>query len=704
MSRSLAWAAGLALTLAAPALAQDGLWEPPPYAEPADSAPAGSSSRPRRSSRDASADAAPDVPFAQTPAEADRGSAPLAAPDGGGGEAPPLAEPTREGTPAGPQDPSTTFDDKGRPFTPPNLAETADRELGVDEEGNPMEREGPPIAAIEVYGNRLISRDVILLSMEAKPGDRITEKLVEQDIQNLRELGYFAYVEPEVVPTETGEVVLVFKVIENPVVREVRVEGATLVSLEQLREAIVVEPGNVLNSTQLRESISRVTALYQESDYFFCGILTENQIDMDRQSGVLTLKVAEPVLGEIRFKGNNKTKDFVLLREFEVRRGRVLQAEKLRRSLRNLYRLQFFADLKGPKPVLSDDLSVVDLEIDVEEQRTGQASAGGGFSSLNGLIGFVDVAERNFKGRGQTMRVKWEFGGQRSYQLDFVEPWFKGRPRSLGMSIFSTRVNRAQFRRSTTTALFEERRTGFAVSTSRRIGKDTRLSMSFSNEDVSATAQPGNPLPTDLAIRDTDGDGEVRFGQQFVTVGWVKDARDNPLGANEGYRYSAAVTTTGGPLRGPAHFNRYVTDVRRYFPFGKNIRKKGSAVGPKTNWTFATRTRYGFHSVFSGQLTFSDRFAIGGTDSVRGYEDREFTGSRFFLTNFELRRHLSKAISLVMFYDTGDAWGLDGQDFDLNSGYGFGIRFVTPLGPFRLDFGKGEDRGGRFHFGIGQAF
>ncbi len=681
-----------------------------PFAEPAASGQRSTrsaldrgGSNPQSASQGRPAPGAQDVPFAETtgkPEPEAKLGVPLAAPaEGKPAAVAPAKEPDeRKGRRR------RGRDRKDQPTTPPNLATTAESEGP----GAP-EPDGPEIARIEVLGNRLISRDVILLSLTLRPGDKISDSKVDKELENLKELGYFAYIEPEVLPAEEGKVNLLFKVIENPVVREVRVEGATLIPLEELRQQVVVEPGNVLNSTQLRESISRINNAYQEKDYAFCGILTSNQFDMDRNTGILVLKVAEPVLGEIRITGNTKTRSFVLLREFETKKGRVLQAAKLRRSLRNLYRLQYFEEVKPPRPQLSEDLSIIDLELEVKEQRTGQASAGGGYSTVNGLIGFIDVAERNFRGRGQTMRVKWEFGGQRSYQLDFVEPWFRGKPRSLGLSLFNTRVNRFQFNRTVTSSIYEERRGGFAVSSSRRIAKDTRITTSFSNEKVTAQVAAGNVLPADLALRDPDGDGRVEYDQQFLTLGWVKDARDNPFAASEGYRYSATVTTTGGLLAGPTGFNRYLFDLRRYFPIGRDgdAKKKKRAEedtgGELSPWTIATRLKYGFHSVFDGSLTFNDRFALGGGDSLRGYQDREFTGSRFGMANLEIRRNLSKVVSLVAFYDLGDAWGLDGFDMDLKAGVGFGLRFNTPIGPFRLDYGKGETDS-RFHFGIGQQF
>ena len=100
-----------------------------------------------------------------------------------------------------------------------------------------------------------------------------------------------------------------------------------------------------------------------------------------------------------------------------------------------------------------------------------------------------------------------------------------------------------------------------------------------------------------------------------------------------------------------------------------------------------------------------DRFSIGGGETLRGYEDHEFTGEDFFYGNFEIRRTLGKTFGLTLFYDYGDAWGLDGRtSFEGKGAYGVGLRLNTPMGPFRLDFAKATDRDSRFHFGIGQQF
>ena len=129
------------------------------------------------------------------------------------------------------------------------------------------------------------------------------------------------------------------------------------------------------------------------------------------------------------------------------------------------------------------------------------------------------------------------------------------------------------------------------------------------------------------------------------------------------------------------------------------------AKGIGKDLVFAYRLKAGATRMIDGDLLFIDRFSIGGGETLRGYEDHEFTGDNFFYGNLELRKTLGKTFGLTLFYDYGDAWGLDSRtSFDGKGAYGIGLRLNTPMGPFRLDFAKAPDRDSQFHFGIGQQF
>ncbi len=554
------------------------------------------------------------------------------------------------------------------------------------------------ITGYEVVGARNISSEVVLLAVESKVGDVFSTDVLKKDVDALKRLGYFFYVTADTVPWKGG-VKIVFHVYENPVVKGIRIEGNHLIPDEEIRKAFDIKTGLTLNVTELRKAIGRVNKLYQEKGWAFCGILSQDQIYIDRKTGELVVRIAEPVLRNVKVEGNTKTRNYVILREIELKRGEVVKNSRLKRSLKKIYNLKYFEEVSPPRPMVSKDLKYVDLIFQVKEQKTGQASFGGGYSSVNGMIGFLEVKDINFMGRGQTLSAKMQFGGEQRYMLDFYEPWFKGRPMSVGAGVFNMSYNREEVENRVIQSYFEERRSGYSLRTGWRIARDSKLSVRFVDETLHVSAQPipGTStvvLPSDLQPLDYDGDNAVVYDQQTLQLTLTRDTRDNVLDPSEGFRASFSVAATGDWLKGINGYYRYVVEWRNY----RKLRRDRKTI-------FAYRLKYGWIDMTEGELRFVDRFTLGGAESLRGYEDQEFTGRKFVLGNFEVRFNLQKLFGLVLFYDIGDAYDVDEtDDMDLKHSYGIGLRLRTPIGPFRFDYGKGEDRSGRFHFGIGEQF
>ncbi|MDD3146133.1 MAG: BamA/TamA family outer membrane protein, partial [Candidatus Riflebacteria bacterium] len=215
------------------------------------------------------------------------------------------------------------------------------------------------------------------------------------------------------------------------------------------------------------------------------------------------------------------------------------------------------------------------------------------------------------------------------------------------------------------------------------------LSFQFRDEDIKLT--PTNGLATAPAAI---ANGRV----QTLAAILDKDTRDNRFRPTGGLHDTLWIETTGGMLKGDNQYTKYMLAMRRYIPVSANRKT-----------VFALQSVFGQTTIGEGYVPIYDMYSVGGSSTVRGYEEREFLGTKVFYTNFELRQNFSKNFDVVGFFDMGSAWGTDYNrkkvGYDQKQGYGIGIRLQTPLGPVALDYGKATDRGdGNTYINFGSSF
>lgn len=540
------------------------------------------------------------------------------------------------------------------------------------------------VKGFKVEGNRLISEQVILLNVKMKVGDRLEDKAIQEEIARIGEIGYFSFVGAEVRPAEAGKM-LVFKVEENAIIGEVELKGNTKVTTEKIKGAMESKTGTVFNSKLLSQDIQNINDFLAKEGYLFSKVTDASVKD---KGGKIFVEITEARLSEIKIEGLKKTKEKVVRRELTVKAGELYDNNKIVRDLQRIYNLGFFEEVKRDHLPGKNPEEVV-LVIQVVEQKTGRAGVGGGYSSLNGLVGFANLSQNNFKGEGKRIYLKTEFGGVKTYETGYFDPWFGGKPRSLGFDIYNTKYTRNLYLSGDTLTEYEEHRTGGDIVLGRRVRRDMDLSFRFRDETI-------NIKPTDSTVVMPAG----IINGRLQTLGGVldKDTRDNRFRPTRGVHDTFSVETTGGFLRGKNEYTKLVLALRRYFPISR---------GGKT--VFAIQGVTGRTAIGKGFVPVYEMYAVGGSDSVRGYKEREFLGTRVLYGNFELRQRIAKNFDVIGFLDVGDTWGLDYdrrlKNFDAKTGYGFGIRLQTPLGPVAIDHGKASDRGeGRTYFNFGGSF
>jgi outer membrane protein insertion porin family len=310
-----------------------------------------------------------------------------------------------------------------------------------------------------------------------------------------------------------------------------------------------------------------------------------------------------------------------------------------------------------------------------------------GYSSVQNLVGFVDVTESNLKGTAQLVNVRAEFGGLSSYELGYFNPWIRSDRTSLRVGLYNKRILREAFT-GDESFLYDEKRSGGNVTVSRPLSQVTRLYTSLRIDDISAVkAEDTTELPVDVALLQS-----AKVRSVGVTV--VNDTRDLIANPSRGAMNSLAAEQAG--IAGGARFGKFGTDFRRYFRAGA------------PNRIFATRLMLG---VTTGSPPFLEQFLVGGGETLRGYRNDRFPGRNMVLLNLEYRFPVSVKSRLigVVFTDAGDAWSgsfaeqFGDKDFKAHVGYGVGIRVVTPIGPLRLDYGIGSE-GAETHFSVGHVF
>jgi len=392
-------------------------------------------------------------------------------------------------------------------------------------------------------------------------------------------------------------------------------------------------------------------------------------IDIDEEAGILTVEMRAARVGEIKVQGHEKTRDFVIEREITFKPGDILRRDQVRRTIERINMLGYFNNVSAQFYEMEDP-DTLGVLIEVSERKTGLASFGAGYSSQDGFIGYVEVRDDNFLGRGQQANLRWEFGSTRSsYDLGFYEPYLFGTPTSFGFNLYN------QTRQLTAAGeKYSLHQVGGDVTLGRPLGEYTRGFVRYKLENWTRTPE---------------GASAVSGSTRSVTLSTRTDTTDDRFSPTRGIRTGLSAEFAGGFLGGDTAFTKYEADLSNYIKVGSS------------GQTLALRAMYGT----GNNLPEHERFRVGGAETVRGYDYGEFLGDRMLVFNAEYRFPITDAVQGVVFADAGRAFKA-GDSISLSGlkiGYGVGVRLDTPLGVIRIDYGIGEG-GGRTYFSIGPAF
>lgn len=527
-----------------------------------------------------------------------------------------------------------------------------------------------PVVAIRVEGNEHINTQLILSAVSLRLKEPFNPQKVEQDIKSIFDLGYFSKVWAETKRYPDG-IEVIYKVEELPVIQDIDIQGNTVLSTEEIRRAMIIAPGQVMNWQIFQRDLDRIKALYSNRGFLMTA--AEN-IRFD-EKGVLHFTVREGIIERVEFEGLQKTKEYVLRRELTFTPPVVFDFAKIKESMRAIYNLGFFEDITMKLEPGSDRDHVV-VRVKVVEKATGEAGIGVGYNSEKGWLGFVRYQESNFGGNAQKLELRYEFGARTLYRISFEEPWLFGEPIFFGVALYDKVEKKKNWVDQEVVGEYEEERLGGQVALGGRFGKDWQWRVQYKSEDIAIIPLEGEP---------PQGDGKANS----LTPTVIYDTRDDVFNPHEGWYCTLQVEFAGGFLGGDYDYTKYVLDARNYISAGENA-------------VLALRLLGG---IADRELPSFEKFSVGGVNTLRGYDLYEFQGDKMLVANLEYRFEVAKNTQVVVFGDAGYAWDLR-EPIDLGDvkiGYGVGLRFDTPIGPIRLDYGIGES-GTQTYVSIGQTF
>jgi outer membrane protein insertion porin family len=505
--------------------------------------------------------------------------------------------------------------------------------------------------------------------------------------------------EPEIA-FEGNSVKLLFKIYEGEKfnIGKVSFDGDLIVSEEILQKAVKTKNGDVFNRQFLQEDSISVSDIYADAGYANADVFPDLEKDIENKILNITFNIKKNnkvYIDKIIIGGNTKTRDKVIRREFPIKEQSLYSKSRLQRGVRNLYRMDYFQNV-NLETMPSDEEDKVDIHVDVEEKTTGMFTFGAGYSSVDNLFATVSVTQRNFRGKGQTINLKGEFSGSATrYTFSFTEPWLFDIPLSAGFDIYNWEREYDDY---------DKKSTGGSIRFSYPVFDYTRLYWSYTYE----VATIDNIDTTDHDILELEGDNV----ESSTTVALKYDSRDRMFNPTEGMKHSISVEHAGGVLGGDYSYTKYIGETGVYFPLF-------------WNFVFFVHGECGYVNKNSGGiLPDYEKFYLGGMNSVRGYdwqgiyvltsEGNEVGGEKYIQTNLELIFPLVKKAGLMglVFYDAGDVFSKSesiGFD-DIRRSWGYGIRWYSPVGPIRLEYGRmldpdeDENESGRWEFTMGQAF
>lgn len=582
------------------------------------------------------------------------------------------------------------------------------------------------VRRITFNGNKIFSHRRLIKVVKSRNAwlfnsGYLKEDVTQEDVDRLKAFyekeGFIdAKVAYESKESRKGMISVIFNIEEGKryYVDKIEIQGNTVFPTSDILATLTkIRPDAVFSRQLLEEDLANVQTLYMDKGYIFVHVRESTAINSETGKVAVRLDITEgevAYINKIKIQGNDRTRDVVIRRELRLYPGDRFDGAKLRRTKERLNNLGYFEDVSYDAAE-TDRPNYRDLVVNVQEAKTGSLSFGGGYSSVEKLVGFVDISQRNFDitnwptftGGGQQLDLRFEVGSlSTNSRLSFTEPWLFDYPVSGGFDIYAFDHDRDE----DIGYAYDERRVGFNLRLGKEFSEYLSGGINFRREDVKI----GN-FDSDVAADILAEEGKNTLSVWGLNL--TQDHRDSTIAPTKGWFLKETMDIASKMAGGDKEFTRY----RLYGGYYLSLPRQAVL-------EFSVRPGVVIPYGDSDKVPIFERFFAGGATTIRGYDERKvgpldsatddpIGGEGLFLAGAEYTIPLIDFIKFAAFFDAGNVWADVGDYFSskLYMGSGIGLRIKTPIAPMKLDYGyplnaeQGEEkRSGKFYFSFGRAF
>ena len=584
-----------------------------------------------------------------------------------------------------------------------------------------VEIDGKTINSIEILGLKLISSDTILSEISSQEGGICNSAILQKDLQKIYSTGYFTdemSIEP--VLNTDNTVNLSFTVKENPLVKDVMINGNTVFSTSELMPYIISIKGLPQNLNTINTAIDNINNHYREQGYILANV---SSVD-DDADGLLSFTIQEGIINKIEISGNEKTKEYVITRNIMTQPGSIYNEEFLKKDLAKIFSTQIFDEVNRNITPSENDDGTFNVTVVVKEKSTNSLALGGGIDTGLGAFGSVSLKEENFLGKAQKVSLTGILGSgillsdasiknHMNYhvELSFFEPHFINADNSLMSKLYYREMG------SWSVPLAIERRIGANIGVEHQVKDIEKLSTSFHAGIEHVNMREGD-FHKISQLYNQNGLNIARRAKQLddgffihLTPGIRYKSLDNDENPREGIIAQARFTESIGVTDLDHTNGRLAGMVTKFFP----VFKKSS---------FSLTAKGGI-KVHGDKMPEFMAYQLGGPYSIRGYRMNGVgAGESFVMGSAELATPLPfvdrlkwdifKKMRLTFFVDAGKVFDptisnvlFDRPEHAITAGIGLRV-YIPGIGPMSIDYGlpitnpgSYGSKNGYFTFGTG---